>query len=278
MSNPFLTCIVLSHNKPAYVLEAIASLTAQTFENWNAIVFDSGVLFDQGFFRDAPVMADPRIRLIRSWETEELRRTKTIASWCFNECFRKNLVQGKYVTYLCDDDILYPDAFAAFHQYVDDHPGTMAMYGSVDMTFVDDRGEKLFFQEIVANEQKGRCCNGGPLDKRVDYLQLCHHIDVLKSFHSDEYWPENREVMRHADGIFLEMIGDHFPIVPVLAKIGENRKVPESLNEGGEILKTHVEMCRKAHADRRLRERLGVLGRVLIRSGVADWYRSFARR
>ena len=98
----------MSHNKPACVAEALASLASQTFSDWEAIVFDSGVLYDQAFFEKLPLMADRRFRLVRSWETEELRRTKTIASWCQNECFRKGLVRGHYVTYLCDDDLLDP--------------------------------------------------------------------------------------------------------------------------------------------------------------------------
>src|SRR5204863_5868521 len=104
MSTPVFTCIVLSHDKPDHVVEALASLAVQTFRDWEAIVFDSGVLTDRGFFEQQPLFADPRVRLVRSWETEELRKTRTIASWCFNECFRKNLVRGQYVTYLCDDD------------------------------------------------------------------------------------------------------------------------------------------------------------------------------
>jgi hypothetical protein len=95
---PFVSCIILSHDKAAFVGEAIASVVAQTFADWEAIVFDSGTLYDQGFYESLPVMKDSRIRLVRSWETEELKKTKTIASWCFNECFRKNLVKGQYVT------------------------------------------------------------------------------------------------------------------------------------------------------------------------------------
>jgi glycosyltransferase involved in cell wall biosynthesis len=274
MGNPFFTCIVVSHNKPVHVAQALASLAGQTFGDWEAIVFDSGVLHDQGYFNDLALSADPRIRLVRSWETDELRNTKTIASWCFNECFRKGLVQGKYITYLCDDDILDPGAFEAFHRYADQHPGTMAMYGTVDMTVITDSGERLFHRESAAKEIKGRCCQGGNLDGHVDYLQLCHHVDVLKIFPNDEYWSEDRDVIRHADGIFLEKIGEHFPIMPVPARIGENRKVPASLNDGGPRLHVLEELCRKADADRRLRKRLGIIGAVLIRCGIADFFRS----
>jgi glycosyltransferase involved in cell wall biosynthesis len=269
MSSPQLTCILVSHNKPAHVAEALASLAAQTFKDWEAIVFDSGVLFDQGFFNDLKLDADPRFRVIRSWETDEIRQTRTIASWCFNECFRKNLVRSEYVTYLCDDDLLSPGAFEAFHRYSREHPGTMAMYGSVDMTLINALGERVFLWENAAREIKGRCCQGGALDGHVDYLQLCHHIDVLKVFPDDEYWSEDRDVMRHADGIFLEQIGRHYPILPVRAKIGENRKVSSSLNDGGERLLVLEELGRRAEADRQLRRRWGILGRVLIRSGIA---------
>jgi glycosyltransferase involved in cell wall biosynthesis len=275
---PLFTCIVISHNKPAYVTEALDSLARQTFSDWEAIVFDSGVLYDQGFFKDLALLADQRFRLVRSWETDELRRTKTIASWCSNECFRKGLVHGKYVTYLCDDDLLDPGAFAAFHRYIDDHPTAMAMYGSVDMTVVNERRERFLLREIPAKEVKGRICRGGRLDQQVDYLQICHHVDVLKTFPNDEYWPEAREFIRHADGIFLEQIGSRFPIYPVPAKIGENRKVPDSLNDGGERLRILEQVARDAEAVRRLWRKLGPFGQILSHLKFEERLRAAAGR
>ncbi len=275
---PFFTCIVLSHNKPAYVADAIGSVAGQTFADWEAVVFDSGALFDQGFFRELPVMADPRVRLLRSWETAELRQTRTIASWCFNECFRKHLVRGQYVTYLCDDDVLYANAFHDFHRHIQDHPGTLAMYGAIDMTVINARGEQYFFQEMGAGEVRGQCCGGGRLDGHVDYLQLCHHVDVLKGFPTAEYWPEDRAVIRHADGVFMERIGSLVPLQPVPAKIGANRKVPESLNDGGETLNLLEKICRLKAENRRLRERLKAAERIPARYRIADRLNAALRR
>jgi glycosyltransferase involved in cell wall biosynthesis len=277
-SAPLFTCIVISHNKPAYVTQALASLAAQTFGDWEAIVFDSGVLYDSGLFDDLPFFDDPRFRLIRSWETDELRRTKTIASWCSNECFRKNLVRGRYVTYLCDDDLLDPGAFAAFHDYIAAHPQAMALYGTVDLTVVNERGERLLLREIPAREIRGSVCNGGSLDRQVDYLQICHHVDVLRTFPSDEYWPEDRGSIRHADGIFLEQVGRSFPIYPVAAKIGENRKVPESLNDGGERFRILEQTARQAEAARRLLQQLGPLGTILNRLKIEEVVRQTVHR
>jgi hypothetical protein len=264
-SSPLFTCIVISHNKPAHVIEALESLARQTFADWEAIVFDSGFLYDQGFFDALPLMADPRFRLVRSWETEDLRRTKTIASWCSNECFRQGLVRGKYVTYLCDDDLLDPGAFAAFSRHIEFHPEAMALYGSVEMTVVNELGERFVLREIPAKGIKGSVCGGGRLDQQVDYLQICHHVDVLKTFPTDEYWPEDRDAIRHADGIFLEQVGRHFPIYPVAARIGENRKVPASLNDGGERLQILEQTARETEAVRRLLKKMGPIGTLLDR-------------
>lgn len=253
---PFFTCIILSHDKPSHVGEAIASVVNQSFPDWEAIIFDSGVLHDQGFFQTLPTMDDPRLRLVRSWETEALRRTKTIASWCFNECFRKKLVRGRYVIYLCDDDLFYPNAFAAFHSYVNDHPETLAMYGSVDMTVINAHGEKFFLKELIADQARGQCCLGPPIDRHVDSLQLCHHVDILEQFPNDEYWPEDRSVTRHADGLFMEAIGRLVPLQPVPVKVGENRKVPSSLNDGGDRLGLLEQICRVQEENRQLQRLL----------------------
>jgi glycosyltransferase involved in cell wall biosynthesis len=269
---PFFSCIVLSHDKEARVAEAIDSLVAQTFADWEALVFDSGVLYDRGFFATLPAMKDRRFRLIRSWETEEVRQTKTVASWCFNECFRKKLLRGRYVTYLCDDDLLYPGALEGFADYARAHPEAQALYGSVEMTGVNSRGEKFLLREILADEVRGSCCGGGPLDCQVDYLQICHQAALLDAFPDDEYWPEGRDAIRHADGIFLERIGNLVPICPVPVKVGENRKFPGSLNEGGELLEWRLEVCRRDQEIRRLEQALADMRqeRNCLRYRVAD--------
>jgi glycosyltransferase involved in cell wall biosynthesis len=264
-NSPFFTCIVISHDKPAHVAEALESLARQTFADWEAIVFDSGALYDAGFYETLAIRNDPRFRIVRSWETDELRRAKTIASWCMNECFRKGLVRGRYVTYLCDDDLLAPGAFAAFHQSIEQRPDAMALYGAIDMTVVNERGERFLLREVPAKEIKGSVCGGGRLDQQVDYLQICHHVDVLKTFPTDEYWPEDRDAIRHADGIFLEQVGRHFQVYPVAAKIGENRKVPASLNDGGDRFRVLEQTARQAEAARTLLRKLGPVGGILIR-------------
>lgn len=222
--------IIISHDKPRYVHEAIQSVVLQTYTEWEAIVVDSGVLFDSRYFQRFPWRPDQRVRIIRSEETEEIRKNTTVASWCTNECFRKNLVHGELVMYLCDDDILYPHTFEAFVDFVERNPHVLAVYGSEDVGWVRSDGTSGIYFERRATKIAGRCCGGQSLDCQVDYLQLCHRRELLRFFPSNEYWPESAEVRWHADGVFLEKIGMLTPIYPVDVKVGMNRRTPQSLN------------------------------------------------
>src|SRR5690242_14451985 len=102
-----VSIICVCHNKPDLIPEAIQSILNQSYPHWEAWVVDSGVLYDAGYYERFAWRQDARIKLIRSEETEEIRRTKAMAPWCFNQCFRKGLVSGDLVMYLSDDDLLY---------------------------------------------------------------------------------------------------------------------------------------------------------------------------
>lgn len=225
-----VTCICVCHDKPDVTHEALRSIVDQTHTDWEAIIVDSGVLYDAGYYQKLPWLNDPRIRLIRSSETEETRRTKAMAPWCFNECFRQALVTGDLVVYLCDDDLLYPKAFETFVSYCRERPDAQAMYASQDLGIVYPNGWHAIVGERRVNGPGGRSCNGRRMDCEIDYLQFCHRTDVLNRFPDDEYWPESKSTEEHADGIFMERVGALVPIHPIDVKVSQNRRTPRSLN------------------------------------------------
>jgi GT2 family glycosyltransferase len=226
-----VTCICVCHEKPELAHEAIQSIVDQSYPRWEAIIVDSGVLYDAGYYEQFPWRHDARIHLFRSTETAELRRIKAMAPWCFNECFRKGFVHGDLVMYLCDDDILYPNAFETFVSYADGHPGAQAMYASQDLGVIWPSGKRTISGERRATQVGGRCVNGRRMDCEVDYLQFCHKRGVLKFLGHDEYWPEGKDTETHADGIFMERIGEHVPIQPIDIKVSQNRRTTHSLND-----------------------------------------------
>jgi glycosyltransferase involved in cell wall biosynthesis len=207
-----VSCICVSHNKPDITHEAIQSIIHQSYPHWEAIVVDSGVLYDAGYYDHFPWRRDQRVKLIRSTETDETRRTKAMAPWCYNECFRRGLVSGDLVMYLCDDDILYPNAFATFVSHCRQNPEALAMYASQDVAVVYPNGWRAIIR----------------MDCHVDYLQFCHKARILDLFPDQEYWPESKDTETHADGIFMEWIGEHTPIYPIDVKVSQNRRTLQS--------------------------------------------------
>jgi spore maturation protein CgeD len=223
-----VTCIVVSHDKPDLCHEAIQSLVDQTHTEWQGLVMDSGVLIDGGYFDSFPWSTHPRLTFLRSGETPRIRRTRAMAPWCFNECFRRGLVRGELVMYLCDDDLLYPKAFETFVSYAEAQPAVLAMYASQDIGMIYPDGSRAVVGERRAVGLAGRSCRGRPLDCQVDYLQFCHRREILRFFRGKEYWPEGKRTESHADGIFMERCGRYVPVHPIDVKVGQNRRTPQS--------------------------------------------------
>jgi hypothetical protein len=226
-----VSCILVSHNKSEWCKEALSSVAAQTYAQWECLVVDSGELFDSGYF--LPFASEHRFRLIRSTETNETRRAKAMAPWCFNECFRQEIVKGELVLYLCDDDIFYENAFQTFVDYLSANPEVNAMYASQDHAVIYEDGRRELTGERRALAIGGRCCRGRLMDCQVDYAQMSHRRSVLsliKGHNRREWWPEEKETEGHADGIFMERIGAVTPFFPIDIKVSQNRRTPKSLN------------------------------------------------
>jgi hypothetical protein len=219
-----VTCVCVCHNKPDLTHEAILSVVNQSHHDWELLIVDSGVLYDQGYYDKFPWRYDERITIIRSTETQETKDTKAMAPWCFNECYRKGLVKGELVMFLCDDDLLYPNAFEAFIGYSMFHPEARAMYASQDIGVIYPNGWRVIVGERRADVVGGRCVNGKRMDCVVDYLQLCIKRSVLDQIE----WPEGKDTESHADGIFMEQIGSVYPIFPLDVKVSQNRRTPSS--------------------------------------------------
>jgi spore maturation protein CgeD len=227
-----VSIIIVSHNKPSFVKDAIQSVLGQTLTDWEGVVMDSGMLLDSGFFRD---VNDSRLRVMASGETPELARNRNMASWCFNKWLNSNSVSGELILYLCDDDLLYPEAFESFWNfYLSRNREPQAMYSSQDIGLVDSNGKTIVIGHRIADRPAGRFCHGKRLDCKVDYLQFCHSKAVLdrmeQVYKTREYHSENKRDAPHADGIFMEQIGALTKVHNIEKILSMNRRTAQSVN------------------------------------------------
>jgi Glycosyl transferase family 2 len=227
-----LSILIISHNKPHSVKEAIQGVLDQTHPNWEATLMDSGVLLNQGFFA---YLADPRFKIIPTGETPEFARTRNMASWCLNHWLNSDRARGELIMYLCDDDLLYPQAFETYWRFYQQHDRVpQAMYASQDIGLVDPQGKNQIVGRRVADRPAGRFCGGARLDCRVDSLQMCHTSKILEKFRevykTTQFHSEDKRDAHHADGIFMERLGALTKFYNIDKVLSMNRRTDVSAN------------------------------------------------
>ena len=229
---PDISLIVISHNKPQSIKEAIQGVLSQTHKNWEGVLVDSGVLLNQGFFG---YLDDSRMKIIPSGETPGMGKATNMAAWCCNKILNSHFLAGELVMYLCDDDLLYPEAFeTSWTYYLQYDRAPQAMYASQDIGLVDPPGKTQVIGRRAADRPGGRLCKGRRLDCRVDYLQFCHTAKILEKFRevykTTQYHSEDKRDAHHADGIFMEQIGALTKVYNIDKVLSMNRRTVQSAN------------------------------------------------
>lgn len=129
MSTPTVSVVMAAYNGAALIGETLASLAAQTFTDWEAIVVDDCSSDSTAAVVDA--FDDPRVRLIVAEENGGPVVARNLA---FAEA------RGRYIAGLDQDDIALPTRFAAQVTYLDEHPECVLV--ATDATVFDERAER----------------------------------------------------------------------------------------------------------------------------------------
>lgn len=229
---PGISVIIVSHNKPKVVKEAVQSVLDQTYGDWEAVLMDSGVLLKQGFF---DYIKDERFRVIHSGEEPDTAKKRLMPCWCFNRALNSGQLKGDLILYLSDDDLFYKEAFETFWKYYTEHNREpQAMYASQNIGLVDREGKTHIIGKRIADRPAGRFCKGRKLDCQVDYLQFCHTRAILdkmkEAYQTTEYHSEDVKEYYHADGIFMEKVGALTKVHNINKIVSMNRRTADSVH------------------------------------------------
>jgi glycosyl transferase family 2 len=194
---PLVTIILTSHQKPT-LRDALNSVLAQTFADYECVVMDSGQWMD-----------DPRIGLrhkrliwVRTGEPPDLRNHFCPVAWATNEAIRAGLVRGKYVCTFYDDDVYEPTFLERMVGYLET-TGEEAVWCSQNRVRLTESGETQPAGYIGAEHT----LYPGMIDNRVDGGQVMFARAALMRM-TDPWLPEDPAdgSCRHSDGIFLERL------------------------------------------------------------------------
>ncbi len=131
MNRPKVTLYCLSHNYGRYLSEAVESVLAQTFKNWELILIDDASEDETARIGEQFHQQDPqRIRFFRQANRGGIRP-------CANLALEES--RGEYIMRLDADDFLDESALLVLSTYLDQHPDVALVYPNY--FYVDPAGK-----------------------------------------------------------------------------------------------------------------------------------------
>ena len=128
---PFFSIVMPVYGVEAYLEDCVASLLAQTDEDFELILVDDCAKDRSGQICDQLAQTDARIRVIHLPENGGLSNAR-------NQGFTQ--VQGEYVLFLDSDDQFAPDLLSNARAAIEKNPAQVTVYGLVE-EFFNQKGE-----------------------------------------------------------------------------------------------------------------------------------------
>jgi glycosyltransferase involved in cell wall biosynthesis len=124
---PAITVVLPTYQRPELLTEALKSLVAQTFEDWEAVIVDGS---PEG---TPPPIDDARVRYFREGEhgVSGLVQARNFAVRASN---------SKYIAYLDDDEIYYPSKLEVMWNFLEQEAKGEMVYHDVVVAVVEPAG------------------------------------------------------------------------------------------------------------------------------------------
>ena len=127
-----ITIILTSYNKARFLPDAINSVFAQSYPDWQLIIVDDKST--DGSYKVAKELAkmDKRIKLVKT-DLDSDHIAIKLNRYNHNVNYAMNYAKGDLISYLCDDDWYVPDRLQRMYEFLKDHPEISCCYGKQGM-------------------------------------------------------------------------------------------------------------------------------------------------
>ncbi|RCJ15306.1 filamentous hemagglutinin [Nostoc sp. ATCC 43529] len=129
--SPLISIVIVNYNREAYLQQAIASVLAQTWQDFELLIWDDGSCDRSVTIAKRYTQQDERVRVIQAHH-------QGVAAACKAAI---NQTSGSYIGILDSDDILAPTALAETAAVLNRHPETGLVY--TDYLNIDADGKVL---------------------------------------------------------------------------------------------------------------------------------------
>jgi hypothetical protein len=206
-----VSCILTSYNRPERVQEAIASVMAQTYSNWELIIVDDNSNQQTQKILSQIVVNDDRCKLIQTGVQDADRGTTTRYATCINIALRQ--ISGDLVTYLTDDDIYYPRRFEKMVELFESNPDIQVVYGRQRVIWKsNNKLIKQFIRPLIGITRS-------PMGK-VDHNSVMHRRSC---FNKVIGWDDHPSLWKMGDAAFFRKLAKYWSFYPLDAVTDEHR-------------------------------------------------------
>jgi spore maturation protein CgeD len=223
MTAPLASVFTLSHNKGQYAVEAIKSVLAQDYPDFEYWILENST---DASTREliAPLLGDPRIIYEEIDLTASERAACYVPAMLLNRYYPK--AAGRYIFYLSDDDLLDPGCVGECVRFLDADPDRHVCYFSHRHA----TGGGVMLNAIMAVHPMGAGTGEPVVDCRIDGGQIVHRRTVLDAI-TWPWFPETPEPAQacHADGLFMQRLADRFIFWPIANYLGTKRRTELSV-------------------------------------------------
>jgi glycosyltransferase involved in cell wall biosynthesis len=134
-ASPLVSVVMPAYNYGRFIGEALESLRAQTYANWECVVVDDGSTDDTAERVARFMEHDGRFKFLRQ---ENARQAAAKNNGLRNS-------SGQYIQFLDADDLLEPEKFEKQVGYLEAHPGVDIVYGSMRYFRTENPAERLYW-------------------------------------------------------------------------------------------------------------------------------------
>lgn len=138
--NPFYTVLMPAYNAAPFLRQAVDSVLAQTFTDFEFLIVNDGSTDDTGAILES--YNDPRIRIHH-------QENKGVIG-ALNAGLL--LARGRYIARFDADDVCYPQRLQVQHDYLISHPECVLLGSAAD--YIDEHGEFIFEWQPAAFESE----------------------------------------------------------------------------------------------------------------------------
>ena len=180
---PLVTVVIPAFNEEKYIKQAIESILAQTYSNWEMLIVDDAST--DSTLRIARGFQDSRIRIV----TNSINKGAGAAQ---NRGFTS--ARGSLIAILAADDIAYPERLQTQAKYMSEHPNIGVL--STGYAVINELGEKVKDVQFHIDplQAKWKLLFGNPVAAptvmfRAKIIVECGMYDESLRYGEDmEYW------------------------------------------------------------------------------------------